>query len=1054
MYDGDENKRLDALRLAVELGADYVDVEVKVPVIGIAMGERGVMSRILCGKFGGYMTYGRLECGLVSSPGEPTIKDLLHVYNFREIGADTKIFGVIGNPIAHSKSPFLYNQSFQSVGFDAVYLHFLVDHLPSFLRTYSSTDFAGFSVGIPHKETALKCCDEVNPVAKSIGAVNCIIRRSEDGKLSGYNTDYFGAISAIEDALRGKVKDSSMWSPLTGRLFVVIGAGGAGKALAYGAKQKGARVVIANRTYDRARELANTIGGDALALSDLNNYHPEDAMILANATSIGMQPKVDETPISKHALKFYSLVFDAVYTPKMTRLLKEAEESGATIVTGMEMLIGQAYEQYESTKGAFQKNYDKLLMRIEIIKLGRAEAGGPAARPIGAHYFQPEITLASSLSPYGISEISQTALLFRFRHPSRSFSPRLRLSLHLFFSLKSECSTGPVLMDCNREEALRAKVIAEKKMESKDFTGARKIALKAQQLYPDLENIAQMLIVCEVHCSAEQKLFGNEMDWYGILKVEQTADEATIKKQYRKFALQLHPDKNKFAGAEAAFKLIGEAQGVLLDKNKRAMLDMRCRFPVNRTARSYHPAQKVHTNSNPGFQNNVKANFSNLNPQQQQQPPRQQTQQGPNGSRPTFWTACPFCSSRYEFYRDAINKSFRCPTCGKIFIASDVLMQGKSPAANSGQKAFCQQKYDLNQGASKVDIGSQDSSDSEEEMGVDKDGIPDGLNHPNYSEEPPRRSMRQKQQVIYKENVSDDDDDNLNPSTRAKGSDSSLDAGEDYGETAKMNNQNGYKNDDTVDMRGKEAARCSKGTEDSASKETEDPTFFNYPDAEFSDFVSDKNGEYFESGQIWAIYDTVDGMPRFYALIRKVISPGFRLRITWFEAEPDDKDEMCWVEKTLPVACGKYRFGHTEVTEDRLMFSHLILCKKIGRSNFNVYPRKGETWALYKNWDIKWYINVESHQKYEYEFVEILSDYVEGKGVSVAYLDKLKGFVSLFSRTMKGVECFQIPSVELYRFSHRVPSHKMTGQEREGVPEGSFELDPAALPMSLLAGCS
>lgn len=140
-------------------------------------------------------------------------------------------------------------------------------------------------------------------------------------------------------------------SPLAGKLFVVIGAGGAGKALAYGAKEKGARIVIANRTYDRARELADVIGGDALALSDLDSYHPEDGMILANTTSIGMQPKVDETPISKHALKFYSLVFDAVYTPKMTRLLKEAEESGATIVKGLEMFIGQAYEQYEKYTG-------------------------------------------------------------------------------------------------------------------------------------------------------------------------------------------------------------------------------------------------------------------------------------------------------------------------------------------------------------------------------------------------------------------------------------------------------------------------------------------------------------------------------------------------------------------------------------------------------------------------------------------------------------------------------------------------------------------------------
>ncbi|XP_054807848.1 uncharacterized protein LOC129310047 [Prosopis cineraria] len=649
-------------------------------------------------------------------------------------------------------------------------------------------------------------------------------------------------------------------------------------------------------------------------------------------------------------------------------------------------------------------------------------------------------------------------------------------------------------MDCNKEEALRAKIIAEKKMESKDFTGARKIALKAQQLYPDLENIAQMLIVCDVHCSAEQKLFGNEMNWYGILQIGQSADEATIKKQYRKLALQLHPDKNKFSGAEAAFKLIGEAQRVLLDKNKRALLDMKYKVPMNRTTKQYHPAQKFHTHVNAGVQNNVRANFSNMNPQKPQQP-RQSTQQGPNGSRPTFWTACPFCSSRYEFHFEAVNRSVSCHTCHRPFVA---YVLGTSIAANSSRQAFSQQRDGLNHGAS---VGSQgmnagnfntkpyaerapnfsdksnrkrkrkkaeessesadslDSNDYDDDMVVDRDGVP-GENYPTGREQHRRRSTRSKPQVVYKENGSDDDDDLLKPSTGAKGS-GSYGAEEDNGSAADLKDEqkevkqkdNRYseerlhkRNEETLDRRGKEANQCSKGTGEAA----EAPTIFVYPDAEFSDFEKDKKEDSFVNGQIWAVYDTVDGMPRFYALIKKVLSPGFKLRITWFEADPDDKDEIDWVENDLPVACGKYVLGNTEITEDRLMFSHLILCEKIDRSTFKVYPRKGETWALFKNWDIKWYTDVESHQNYEFDFVEILSDYVEGEGVSVAYLEKVKGFVSLFSRANKGdMDSFQIPSAELFRFSHRIPSFKMTGQERVGVPKGTFELDPASLPVNL-----
>ncbi|KAL4564851.1 hypothetical protein LXL04_028924 [Taraxacum kok-saghyz] len=423
-YSGDEESRLDALRLAMELGADHIDVELQavddfnnlikgdkptkcklivsshnyentpsveelgnlvariqstgadivkfattavditdvarvfqitahsqVPIIAMVMGEKGLMSRVLCPKFGGYLTFGTLEHGKVSAPGQPTIRDLLDLFNFRQLGPDTKVFGIIGKPVGHSKSPLLYNQAFRSVGFNGVYVHMLVDNVKNFLDTYSSTDFAGFSCTIPHKEAVVQCCDEVDPVAKSIGAVNCVVRREKDGKLYGCNTDYVGAISAIEDALRGSGGVQNGGSPLDGRLFVVIGAGGAGKALAYGAKEKGARIVIANRTYDRARELAEIIGGEAISLGDLSSYGPEQGMILANTTSIGMQPNINETPISREALKSYALVFDAVYTPKITRLLREAGECGAIVVTGVEMFIGQAYEQYERFTG-------------------------------------------------------------------------------------------------------------------------------------------------------------------------------------------------------------------------------------------------------------------------------------------------------------------------------------------------------------------------------------------------------------------------------------------------------------------------------------------------------------------------------------------------------------------------------------------------------------------------------------------------------------------------------------------------------------------------------
>ncbi|XP_035818755.1 shikimate dehydrogenase 1 isoform X6 [Zea mays] len=425
-YEGDDESRFEALLLAMELGAEYVDVELKVadkfmklisgrkpdncklivsshnyettpsseelanlvaqiqatgadivkiattateivdvakmfqilvhcqekqvPIIGLVMNDRGFISRVLCPKYGGFLTFGSLKKGKESAPAQPTAADLINLYNIRQIGPDTKVFGIIGKPVGHSKSPILHNEAFRSVGFNAVYVPFLVDDLAKFLDTYSSPDFAGFSCTIPHKEAAVRCCDEVDPVARDIGAVNTIVRRP-DGKLVGYNTDYVGAISAIEDGIKESEPTDPDKSPLAGRLFVVIGAGGAGKALAYGAKEKGARVVIANRTFARAQELANLIGGPALTLADLENYHPEEGMILANTTAIGMHPNVNETPLSKQALRSYAVVFDAVYTPKETRLLREAAECGATVVSGLEMFIRQAMGQFEHFTG-------------------------------------------------------------------------------------------------------------------------------------------------------------------------------------------------------------------------------------------------------------------------------------------------------------------------------------------------------------------------------------------------------------------------------------------------------------------------------------------------------------------------------------------------------------------------------------------------------------------------------------------------------------------------------------------------------------------------------
>uniref|UniRef100_F6HDI6 J domain-containing protein n=1 Tax=Vitis vinifera TaxID=29760 RepID=F6HDI6_VITVI len=559
-------------------------------------------------------------------------------------------------------------------------------------------------------------------------------------------------------------------------------------------------------------------------------------------------------------------------------------------------------------------------------------------------------------------------------------------------------------MDCNKEEAVRAKGLAEKKMQNKDFVGARKIAIKAQQLYPDLENISQMLTVCDVHCSAEHKLIGNEIDWYGVLQIEQTADEASIKKQYRKLALLLHPDKNKFSGAEAAFKLIGEAQRVLLDREKRSLHDMRRKACMKPKA-AHQTQPRANKNVNFGRQSGVQNSSMNNAATTYAGPAFPQQKPVPN----------------QDAHKVGPQSTFQKP-------ASNVGFQGKFGAKSPGKVNGKKRKKQEVESSESCDTGS--SSDTEELVMEEDDDLPAKQNYGQKSED-----------VSLKENICKI---NKQAGAAADVEEDKKDSGQKGTGSFDESLPNGTK--ETKKDNGKETV-----TDDACKRTAKDPEFYEYPDPDFNDFDKDRKEECFTVGQTWAVYDTVDAMPRFYAQIRKVFSTGFKLRITWLEPDPSDEAEIEWVSEDLPYSCGNFKRGKSENTGDRLMFSHLVSWEKDrSRDAYKIHPRKGETWALFKNWDIKWSSDPESHRKYEFEYVEVLSEYDENVGISVVYLSKLKGFACLFCRILKqGIDSILIPPSELLRFSHRIPSFKLTGEERQDVPRGSLELDPASLPANV-----
>ena len=254
--------------------------------------------------------------------------------------ARTELYGVIGNPVRHSLSPIIHNGAFRRLGWNAVYLAFEVKNVEEALRGVRGLGVRGVSVTIPFKTEVLPFLDRVEGLAKKVGAVNTILNRR--GRLIGYNTDWEGALEALEQKV-----------DLGGKKIVLLGAGGAARAIGFGLRERGLRLIVVNRSKERGRALGEELKCDYLPISSLARMKAGEfeADVIINATSLGMYPRDGETPVPKKLLTKGMLVMDIVYEPLRTRLLREAKEKGCVTVDGLEMLIRQGIAQFEIWTG-------------------------------------------------------------------------------------------------------------------------------------------------------------------------------------------------------------------------------------------------------------------------------------------------------------------------------------------------------------------------------------------------------------------------------------------------------------------------------------------------------------------------------------------------------------------------------------------------------------------------------------------------------------------------------------------------------------------------------
>jgi shikimate dehydrogenase len=254
------------------------------------------------------------------------------------IGAQTKLYGIIGNPVRHTLSPLIHNRAFKRMGLNAAYLAFDVDRLEAAVTGIRGLGIQGVSVTIPYKISVIPYLDEIDPMAARIKAVNTIFSR--EGKLVGHNTDWKGALAALEEKV-----------DLGGKNVWLIGAGGAGRAIGFGLKERRCQVTIFNRSADKAARLAVELGFDHRPLSSLAAMKRPEADVLINATSAGMHPQNGESPVPKGVLRKGMTVMDIVYHPVRTVLLRKAEEQGCQTIDGLEMLAHQGAAQLEIWTG-------------------------------------------------------------------------------------------------------------------------------------------------------------------------------------------------------------------------------------------------------------------------------------------------------------------------------------------------------------------------------------------------------------------------------------------------------------------------------------------------------------------------------------------------------------------------------------------------------------------------------------------------------------------------------------------------------------------------------
>ncbi|XP_027914592.1 J protein JJJ2 [Vigna unguiculata] len=622
---------------------------------------------------------------------------------------------------------------------------------------------------------------------------------------------------------------------------------------------------------------------------------------------------------------------------------------------------------------------------------------------------------------------------------------------------------APPLTDSEPEsEALRLKAMAESKFKaSNNAKSALKYAKRAQRLCPHLAGVSEAVTSLTVLAAP---------DWYSALGAEPFANSSVIRRQYKKLALLLHPDKNPNVASEEAFKLVGEAFHLLSDRSRRREYDAELR-------------RKIKAESE------------------------------------TFWTACSTCRLLHQFQRKYMGQELVCPSCEKSFKAVETV---QSDGDGDGEGRVRSRRLKLKEiNKKKEKIGVEGRVDNE--VGDEKEGklrkrmrsVGEVLERSKPSKrvkngeemmtlaEFQTEVRRKLQEKKLKEKEKEKEDDRIETRTsqgerrralknfeglEKEKEDDRIETRNNQGERRRaLKNFEGLekeKEDDRIETRSNQGERRRalknfeglevgegralkksatlaieekrvglskrKGLRSARHRDSDKGELENMAvvDSDFYDFDKDRVERSFKKGQLWAVYDDDDGMPRNYALIDEILSLNpFEVRLSWLDVQISGDGRIVSREKMgFHIPCGRFKVARKTSVNSVNIFSHVVDCDRAARELYKIYPKKGSVWALHGEGSID-----AEERKRCYDIVICLTSYNEANGLSMAYLEKVDGYKTVFRRQENGSGAIIfLGKDDMCLVSHQIPARKLICDETPELLKDCWELDPASLPSDLL----